>query len=1781
MRAFSMVFFALPSVRLLERKLTFAVGPVVQEGLFWEKSCFDPETRLLLANGTIKLAKDIKSDDQLMGDDGTPRNIDAIVKGKSKMFEIKIHGRGNAPLVVTGNHILVLRKKRLVNVPTTAPKTGTAMAAAVNVGGITPDPTGGAVKIIGKDKNVFLYDDGASLKQDPKVNELDSDAEGPPKEKAKPKGNVKGKGKGKEKAKAAEEEDDAKKDDKKQVQGKEPKQQHHLVKYFYGLRSNGDNSLSDGEDDETASAAESASAKDDADKFFKQAKQVGLDVRVDRSAEHEILEIKVEDFMKLTPDEQRKWHLYTAEALSFGFEDDPNDPAVKEHWARLPVHPYLIGLLEADGNEDSPVITNNDEAEIVDFLERYAATLDMNVKHKDGTLSYGFVSKTKAEREAEGLTDDGLATSSDEGLATRQFKSAAIIDDEPSDEEAIPSLVDDTGSISDAFSSGPSTPVVRRKELPSPVLELSSELESLSMFAGSDQSVIVVEPVKMQDSDIELVEPTQQAAARVDRISAAKRVAPSTDGSEGVGHQKKRVPRLALSLSSSEPQAGDLSSADEKTGANGTPANGTPLLASRIALPGIGTSYGCDVNADAAVDRLAGMTDAERRAVQILPDPNPKAATPDAASEVESATSSAKERALAQRDEELVKTLRLGLPIGEHVGREGDEGDDCETDESDESVDVEFVITQRNVFKGLEHKKLTDKHAVELIDAILGGAGESRRGSTVSREDKAMEDDIDSNDGTIFSVVDNPDDDDHERAKKSKRRGRVNVLLDLLRNLGVWPPAGVKRPEDGRSLKHIPEMYIKAPHDVRREVIGGFVDGDGWYEPKGRLIGIAQAIHCHKKLFDDIYFIAQSLGCRASTPIIKKGKWQTFPGGKKYWCSSSVNAVFTGPIEQIKTRFPRKRPSERVESGDHKAFPFTIIEKEEPGDYVGFKVDGNQRFLRDDFLVVHNSGFEESMKFKKLTNAQRSGLSQVPNRRFTLWWSPTINRANVYVGFQVQLDLTGVFMHGKIPTLKISLIQIFRAHLWQKIHESVVMDLCQVFDQELEALQIETVQKETIHPRKSYKMNSSCADILLFSSYKWNVTRPSLLTDSKDVMDGTTSAKYWVDVQLRWGDFDSHDIERYTRAKFLDYTSDNMSIYPSPTGVLIGIDLAYNLHSAYGNWIPGMKPLVQQAMGKVMKANPALYVLRERIRKSLQLYSSEPTEPYLNSQNYSELFSNQIIWFVDDTQVYRVTIHKTFEGNLTTKPINGAIFIFNPRTGQAFIKIIHTSVWAGQKRLGQLAKWKTAEEVAALVRSLPVEEQPKQVIVTRKGMLDPLEVHLLDFPNIVIKGSELQLPFQACMKLEKFGDLILRATQPQMVLSNMYDDWLKSISSYTAFSRLILLLRAIHVNNEKAKIILRPNKNTVTEPHHVWPTLADEDWMRVEIALRDLILADYGKRNSVNTASLTSSEVRDIILGMEIQAPSVQRQQMAEIEKSTEAAAQVTAVQTRTTNVQGDEIQVVTTTAYEQQVFSSKTDWRIRAISATNIPLRLQHVYVTNDDVKEELPTFVLAKNIMKSFVTSADLRAPVAAYLYGQVAPDNARVVEVKAVAVVPQRSSQRSIELVNDLPSHPLLADLKVVGIIATQAQETQSLTPADACLFAKLMAQHSEIDGSSIFLTVAFTPGSLSLAAYALTPKGFEWGRNADPNSPAGYNPASMVDRAQLLLSDRILGSTFAPVGGVWSYSTGLGAAFSPTMPYSVTLVGQPMPYWAPEHRPAHFTSFASVDTELDVDAEDAFA
>ena len=91
--------------------------------------------------------------------------------------------------------------------------------------------------------------------------------------------------------------------------------------------------------------------------------------------------------------------------------------------------------------------------------------------------------------------------------------------------------------------------------------------------------------------------------------------------------------------------------------------------------------------------------------------------------------------------------------------------------------------------------------------------------------------------------------------------------------------------------------------------------------------------------------------------------------------------------------------------------------------------------------------------------------------------------------------------------------------------------------------------------------------------------------------------------------------------------------------------------------------------------------------------------------------------------------------------------------------------------------------------------------------------------------------------------------------------------------------------------------------------------------------------------------------------------------------------------VHGDELIVTTTSPYEQSAFGSKTDWRVRAISAANLHLRVNHIYVNSDDIREAGFTYVLPKNLLKKFICIADLRTQIAAFLYGVSPPDNPQV--------------------------------------------------------------------------------------------------------------------------------------------------------------------------------------------------
>ena len=586
--------------------------------------------------------------------------------------------------------------------------------------------------------------------------------------------------------------------------------------------------------------------------------------------------------------------------------------------------------------------------------------------------------------------------------------------------------------------------------------------------------------------------------------------------------------------------------------------------------------------------------------------------------------------------------------------------------------------------------------------------------------------------------------------------------------------------------------------------------------------------------------------------------------------------------------------------------------------------------------------YESAMLGKKLTNAQRSGMNQLPNRRFTLWWSPTINRSQVYIGFLVQLDLTGVLMTGKLPNLKTSYIQLFRGHLWQKIHESLVMDICQSLDMQIEPLRIEKVVKEKGHPRKSYKLNASCADIVLAGVEEWECTIPCYyhqMTTNDTKSTNIKSNVVFIDVQLRWGNVDQHDTDRYCRMKYLEYIE---TMYPSLTGIVVCIDLCYSTFSIYGNFFPGLQSLMTTILNKLITHNPALFVLKERVKSALQLHNTSSTEQHLNQTTFQDLF-NTNSWLIDDSNVYRVTIHKSSKG-LSTKPINGALLVMNINTGQIYLHCFHYSEWMNQQRIGQLSKWKAAEVIAQLLQSLPISEHPKQLIVTRKGMMDALQVHLLDYPNLIIKGSELQLPMHTLLKIPFVGDLVLSMTKSQLILINGYGEWLQNHSSMTCFSRLILLLRSFHVDYIATEQLIQLPKDGL------WPVYTPEDWIPIEVNCKNIIVDEYCKKNAIPLASLTEQDIRNVILGSEMQAPSLERQQLV-------ANEQVEVNTVKTKNKDGQDMVVVTQSKYNQQEFISQTNWRQRLLVEMQSHYKIVGISVADVDSVQ------ICKKLIQSFL--------------------------------------------------------------------------------------------------------------------------------------------------------------------------------------------------------------------------
>lgn len=233
----------------------------------------------------------------------------------------------------------------------------------------------------------------------------------------------------------------------------------------------------------------------------------------------------------------------------------------------------------------------------------------------------------------------------------------------------------------------------------------------------------------------------------------------------------------------------------------------------------------------------------------------------------------------------------------------------------------------------------------------------------------------------------------------------------------------------------------------------------------------------------------------------------------------------------------------------------------------------------------------------------------------------------------------------------------------------------------------------------------------------------------------------------------------------------------------------------------------------------------------------------------------RINWVFNDSNCYRVTIQKTEEGNLTTQPINGALATLNIHSGQLFLKVIHSSIWNAQRGLSK-SRERAAEELAALIRALPIDLHPRTIFITRAS-ITTFQNHLIDFPEIQLHGCTFFLPLSALLRIKKIEELINTATEPQLVVFNLYEDW-EPIAPAAAFRRLIMMLQALRLDATAALDIIDPEKE---KSETLWPKMSPEEWIQIEIQLKKLIVDRFAK----TADSLTDQQIEEAIYGEDVQ----------------------------------------------------------------------------------------------------------------------------------------------------------------------------------------------------------------------------------------------------------------------------------------------------------------------------
>jgi len=183
----------------------------------------------------------------------------------------------------------------------------------------------------------------------------------------------------------------------------------------------------------------------------------------------------------------------------------------------------------------------------------------------------------------------------------------------------------------------------------------------------------------------------------------------------------------------------------------------------------------------------------------------------------------------------------------------------------------------------------------------------------------------------------------------------------------------------GITKDFIPQEYLLNNKFTRIELLGGLIDGNkGWIKENSCLL-----IHPNKTISEQIVWLAKSLGFCASISSIILGSTNFF----------QIN--LSGDFTKLQTFFGQ----ENLESfSPIKNMTDFTVESIGEGEYYGFEIDGNRRFLLGDFTVTHNTVISTDI-ISDAVSRNRKVLFLIHRDVLAEQTAKTLNRFGLNCGF--------------------------------------------------------------------------------------------------------------------------------------------------------------------------------------------------------------------------------------------------------------------------------------------------------------------------------------------------------------------------------------------------------------------------------------------------------------------------------------------------------------------------------------------------------------------------------------------------------------------------------------------------------------------------------------------------------------------------------------------------------------------------------------------------------------